>query len=162
MCIFASCLEFLEADEIGNLLRSIDVTPREQALCRVSYQLWAIYASCIAMSCDVCKGNPRADTRIWCRWFRSLGLSNVWKWLFSLFLSVAAPEIFAKLQDIGLEEFCRLLAVINEREGFSKSEYDRARGPSWDRAVVLLLRLFGSQRPSIWLSLWQKHLTMAW
>lgn len=29
-------------------------------------------------------------------------------------------------QDIGLEEFCRLLAVINEREGFSKSEYDRA------------------------------------
>jgi hypothetical protein len=29
-------------------------------------------------------------------------------------------------EDIGLEEFCRLLAVINEREGFSKSEYDRA------------------------------------
>ncbi|CAK8998478.1 unnamed protein product [Durusdinium trenchii] len=27
--------------------------------------------------------------------------------------------------DMNLEEFCRLLAVINEREGFSKVEYDR-------------------------------------
>ena len=34
-----------------------------------------------------------------------------------------------RTEDIGLEEFCRLLAVINEREGFSKSEYDRA-GPA--------------------------------
>lgn len=37
------------------------------------------------------------------------------------------------LQDMNLEEFCRLLAVINEREGFSKVEYDRA-----------ILALFGS------------------
>ena len=29
-------------------------------------------------------------------------------------------------EDIGLEEFCGLVAVIDEREGFSKAEYERA------------------------------------
>lgn len=62
----------IEAEEIGNLLRSINVTPMEQVIVELTQEFDADNSG-----------------------------------------------------DIGLEEFCRLLAVINEREGFSKSEYDR-------------------------------------
>eukprot|EP00913_Durusdinium_trenchii_P025998 g24394.t1 len=43
--------------------------------------------------------------------------------------------------DMNLEEFCRLLAVINEREGFSKVEYDRA-----------ILALLAGRAPNLQLS----------
>eukprot|EP00435_Cladocopium_sp_Y103_P020679 s1269_g5.t1 len=77
----------IEAEEIGNLLRSINVTPMEQVVAELTQEFDADNSG-----------------------------------------------------DIGLEEFCKLLAVINEREGFSKSEYDRehelASQPDLDKEIV--------------------------